>query len=187
MSDSANPARVRTARTVAERLRGRVAGGLLLCLMATWLPAQAQWVWKDAEGRVTASDRPPPRNVPERDILSRPAPQTPPRRAVAPAPAASAPAPQAVVAGREGTLEREVQARRQAAEQQQTAQQRAEQARVATQRAENCSRARGHMAALESGQRMSRTNERGEREILDDRARADELRRAREAIAGNCG
>ena len=42
------------------------------------------------------------------------------------------------------------------------------------QRAENCARARSHMSSLDSGMRLSRTNEKGEREILDDKARAEE-------------
>ena len=35
-------------------------------------PAFAQWKWKDAQGRVTVSDLPPPRSVPDKDILQRP-------------------------------------------------------------------------------------------------------------------
>jgi hypothetical protein len=33
---------------------------------------------------------------------------------------------------------------------------------------------------------MARTNDKGEREILDDKARADEMRRTREIIAADC-
>ena len=36
-------------------------------------PAAAQWKWRDAQGRVQYSDRPPPTTVPDRDILTRPA------------------------------------------------------------------------------------------------------------------
>jgi len=57
---------------------------------------------------------------------------------------------------------------------------------VAAQRRENCGRARAHLASLESGHRIARTNEKGEREILDDRGRADEMRRTREVIASDC-
>jgi len=42
------------------------------------------------------------------------------------------------------------------------------------------------MVALEGGQRMARINDKGERENLDDNARADEMRRAREVIASEC-
>ena len=37
---------------------------------------------------------------------------------------------------------------------------------------DNCQRARSHMASLESGQRVASTNDKGEREILDDNQRA---------------
>jgi hypothetical protein len=163
--------------------------------------AQAQWKWRDASGRITVSDRPPPREVPEKDILSRPqnlpvrgpavvataatpaaaggtAPAATPGGAAAPAaPAASAP-PTA--------LEREVQARRRAAEAEQAAKAKADEERAAARRAENCRMARSQLAGLESGQRIARVNDKGEREVLDDQARAQETARAREVIASEC-
>jgi hypothetical protein len=42
------------------------------------------------------------------------------------------------------------------------------------------------MSTLESGIRLSRTNESGEREILDDKQRADEMQRTRQIIASEC-
>ena len=39
--------------------------------VATW-PAAAQWKWKDARGQVVISDTPPPRDIPERDVLQKP-------------------------------------------------------------------------------------------------------------------
>lgn len=179
--------------TTATPVPGWILRCLLPALGALLLlappAAEAQWVWRDAGGRVTASDRPPPKEVPERDILARPAAgQPPPRRVATAAPAAEAASAPAAVASppRDAALEREVQARRRAAEQEQAARERAETERLAAQRADNCSRAKGHLAALESGQRIARTNERGEREILDDRARAEELRRTREVVASDC-
>lgn len=149
--------------------------------------AQAQWTWRDAQGRLTASDRPPPKEVADKDILSRPA--TTLRRApVATTAAASAASGAAASAPAQpaSPLEAEVEARRRAAEQQAAAKARADDERLAAQRAENCRRARAHASALESGQRMARSNERGEREVLDDKGRADELRLAREVIASDC-
>jgi hypothetical protein len=58
--------------------------------------------------------------------------------------------------------------------------------RLSAQRAENCQRARTQVATLESGQRMARVNAKGEREVLDDKARAEELAQARDAAASNC-
>ena len=164
----------------------------LATLLMTLSPAaDAQWRWRDKNGQVNASDRPPPRDVPDKDILSRPAADA--RRTAAAAAQAAAPASSA-----EGTaaptaasapptaLEREVQARKRSAEQEQAAKAKAEEERLSTQRAENCRAARGHLVALDSGQRISRTNDKGEREVLDDKGRADEQRRAREVVASDC-
>jgi type IV secretory pathway VirB10-like protein len=142
--------------------------------------ALAQWTWRDQNGRITASDLPPPRDIPEKDILKRPDPS---RRIATAPPAASA----ASAAAKPATpLEREVEARKRAAEQEQSAKARAEEEKAKEQRAENCRRARGQIAALESGQRLARTNEKGEREVLDDKGRAEELRRAREITNSDC-
>jgi type IV secretory pathway VirB10-like protein len=159
---------------------------LALLLAAFAVPALAQWTWRDASGQINASDRPPPREVPEKDILSRPVPQAEVRRPAPPADAASAPAAPAAAPAARNVLEREVDARKRAAEQEQAARQRAGEQKLAEQRAENCRRARTHVAALESGQRIARTNDKGEREVLDDKGRADEMRRARQVVASDC-
>ena len=183
-----------TNRPNPDRLRRRPWPGaapalLALILASAWLPATAQWVWRDSNGRVTASDRPPPRDVADKDIVSRPSAVDARRAAaaaVAAADAASAAAGTPVAAAAPPAGERELEARKRAAEQEQSARQRAEEARVAVQRAENCRRARGHVAALEGGQRIVRTNEKGEREVLDDGGRAEELRSVRAVIAADC-
>lgn len=155
---------------------------LALLLMASLPnPASAQWTWRDKTGQVNASDRPPPKDVPDKDILSRPNPEQRPRAAATPAASAAASASAPPTA-----LEREVQARKRAAEQEQAAKAKAEEEVVAAKRAENCRAARNHLAGLESGQRIARTNDKGEREILDDKGRAEEAQRARAAIASEC-
>jgi type IV secretory pathway VirB10-like protein len=179
------PPASRTARIAAL---GSVLAALVL---ATWAPsAQAQWRWRDARGQINVSDRPPPKEIPEKDILSRPTLQVQARAAAAAAPAlpaSGASAPAAAGAAASGTpLQAEVEARRRRAEQEQAARSKAEEERLAAQRAENCRRARAHVAALEGGQRVARVNERGEREVLDDKGRADEMRQAREVIASDC-
>lgn len=151
-------------------------------LAAAWsLPAAAQWKWRDKNGQITVSDLPPPRDVPAKDILSRPDPAAAARPAAAPASAASAPAVAA-----KPPVDKELLARKQAAEQEQAAKAKAENERVSAERAENCKRARSHLAALDSGQRIARYNDKGEREVLDDKGRAEETRRARDVIASDC-
>jgi hypothetical protein len=159
--------------------RGRLAGLVVTALVLTLsLPAAAQWKWRDASGRVTASDLPPPREVPDKDILQRPSSQA---RATP-----AAPAPASAASGAPAAVDKELEARKRAAELQQKTKAKAEEQRLAAVRAENCSRARQHLATLDSGQRMARVNAKGEREIIDDQVRADEARRAREVIASDC-
>jgi len=153
----------------------------LLMVVCLALPAHAQWKWRDKDGRVTASDLPPPREVLDKDITARP-PEV--RRAPdRPALAASA---VVVAAIAKGPLEREVEARKRAAEQELSAKAIADEERLRQQRAVNCQRARGHLAALDSGQRIARMNDKGEREVIDDRMRADEQRQARTVINSDC-
>lgn len=177
-------------RLIADRpfrnLPALLAAVLAFAALVTALPAQAQWTWRDKDGRITVSDLPPPREVPEKDILRKP---NSPARAAAPA-AVTAPAaattPAAPASAPPTALEREVQARKRAADEEKAAKARAEEERNATRRAENCRQARNHLTALESGQRIARTNDKGEREVLDDQGRAKEAQRAREVIASDC-
>jgi hypothetical protein len=159
--------------------------GLTLALLAAATTASAQsiWKWRDASGRMQISDRAPPVDVPDKDILQRPGAA---RSAQPAAPAASA-ASEAITA--DPTLE----ARRKKLQQEQAAQKQgkeaadaAEQERRAAQRADACKRAQSYQKALESGQRVARPNERGEREVLDDASRNEELTRAREAVSSQC-
>lgn len=171
--------------TLLSRCRA-AAPWLLTAALALSLaqPAAAQWKWRDATGRVTASDMPPPRDVPEKDIIQRPGSARP---YVAPPAAASAASAAATAAPRASApVDKELEARRRAAEQQAQAKTKAEEARIAAVRAENCARARSYLQTLDSGMRIARTNDKGEREILDDQARAAEARRARDTIASDC-
>jgi hypothetical protein len=156
--------------------------------------AQAQWKWRDAHGQVQYSDRAPPANVPEKDVLQRPPGQ---RGAVvllpmgAPNPIAGAvPAASAVAAAASGSASSAAQRQRagdDAKKRADEAAQRkiAEEAQV-RQRAENCQQARDQIRLIQDGVRMGRLNAQGEREVLDDTQRARELARAQAAQASEC-
>jgi hypothetical protein len=128
------------------------------------------------------SDIPPPRDIPERDVLQKPD-LVLRRPAPAPAAASGASAPEAAAKPK---VDPELEARRKKTEQEQTDRQKAEEEKVAAGRAENCKRARTHLSSLESGMRLARSNDKGEREILDDKARAEELARTRQIISTDC-
>ena len=161
------------------------AACLAAALVAVALPAQAQWQWRDKSGQVTISDLPPPRDVPDKDILQRPEPA---RKAAAPAlqPAAASSPASAAAAPVRPAGDKELEARKRAAEQEQQAKARADEQKQTAQRADNCRRAHGYLTDLQSGQRIARSNAKGEREVLDDKARAVELRRTNEVIAADC-
>ena len=149
------------------------------------LPAAAQWKWRDKSGIVQYSDTPPPLGIPAQDVLQRPSPTQ--RTFVAPPAAASAAS--ATTLALKGA-DPELEARRRKQEQEKTekgkADERVQAEKVAAAQAENCTRARSHMRTLEEGLRMVRTNPNGEREVLDDKGRAEEKARAREIIASDC-
>jgi hypothetical protein len=145
--------------------------------------AWAQWKWKDGKGQVHISDLPPPRDIPDKDVMQRPNDSV--RRAAAAA-AAQASAASAAAPAPKPKVDPELEARRARQEQEQKAREKAAEDKASSQRSENCQRARQHLATLESGMRIARVNEKGEREILDDKARAEEMQRARQVMASVC-
>lgn len=157
--------------------------GLAALLGATLaLPAAAQWKWRDKNGQTQYSDLPPPSGIAEQDILARPGSAQRHAPLAAPAPASGASAPLLVPKA----VEPELEAKRHKAEQEEAAKKKIEDERLAANRAENCNRAKAQMRTLDSGVRIARSNDKGEREILDDQTRADEGKRARDVAASDC-
>lgn len=145
------------------------------CLAA--FAASAQWQWVDKNGKRVFSDMPPPADVPEKNILKRPGARSAPAAATD---SAAAPAPAA------GGIDKALEERRRQAESAEAAKRKAEEERIARQRAENCAKAQQAKAALDSGGRVTRMNERGEREFLDESAIAAEQQRLQAMINENC-
>lgn len=158
---------------------------MLLCLAATGA-AQAQWKWRYARGNVQYSDMPPPAGTPDKDILQRPyaarptivvsPPGAAASAASAPQPAASAPTRAEQEAGARAKQERDDQA----------AKQKEEEKRIAAVRRDNCQRAQAQLRDLQSGNRIMRTNEKGERVFMDEAQIAAEVNRARDVMTSEC-
>lgn len=159
-----------------------LSGPLLAALVCLALSsaAQAQWKWRDSRGQVHVSDIPPPRDIPEKDVLQRAEPVL--RKPAAAPVAASA---VAAVPGK-APVDAELEERRKRAEQEQATRAKAEDPKAVAIRKDNCQRAREQLATLDSGQRIARVKADGEREILDDEQRAKEARRARDIMASEC-
>jgi hypothetical protein len=162
----------------------RLAGlGLsVLALLALSLPAEAQWKWRDSRGQIHISDIPPPRDVPDKDVLQRP--DSAARKASPPA-APAAPSASAA-ATKPAAADPELEERKRKAEQEQAARQKADEQKAKAARTENCQRAREQLATMESGMRVVRVRPDGEREYLSDEQRNSEAQRARAAIASDC-
>ncbi len=159
------------------------------------LTAFAQWQWLDKDGRKVFSDRSPPAEVQEKDILKRPAgsarPAPPQVTAEAGGPAtkpadtasaalAKASAPK--LSGKDADLE----AKKKKAEADEAAKKKAEEEKAAKAKSENCESAKRNVATLQSGVRIATVNSKGEREFFDDDKRAAETKRAQEIVDTSC-
>ncbi|MBC7617672.1 MAG: DUF4124 domain-containing protein [Candidatus Saccharibacteria bacterium] len=143
--------------------------------------AAAQWQWIDNSGSKVFSDRAPPPDIPAKNILKQPGGI--PKAVPVPSPSISAAAASAPkISGVDKALEE----KKKQAEDAQAAQRKAELDKHAAARAENCKLAKQSKSNFDSGVRIARTNDKGEREVLDDVARASEVKRLEEVMAMDC-
>ena len=153
--------------------------------------ALAQWQWIEKDGSKVFSDRPPPLDIPEKNILRQPGAI----RAKAPEPVMPASGADAAVASatpatpaapKVSGVDKELEAKKKQAEAAEEARKKAEDAKQAKLRADNCARARQAKSTIDSGVRIAQTNAQGERIIMDDAARAAEGKRIDAIIASDC-
>ncbi len=180
-----------------SRMIWTVFGAAVLLLAGSAAHAQA-YKWKDANGRIVYSDQPPPRGTPAANILKAPkgfpaptAAEPPAGAAAATDPAGTKPAagasPAATPKAPMTTAEREADFRKRQAENQKKAQEAEKKAAEESQRQAQCNSLKQNLAALESGQRMVRTDSNGERVFIDDAERARDIQKARQDLAaGKC-
>jgi hypothetical protein len=161
---------------------------LLLVLVATATVGlqnahAAQWKWTDAQGKIQYSDRPPPPDVTDKQILQRPkGGNTAAAKPTSAEPLAALATQKPSAPSTDPALEKKKQA--QAAEEE--AKRKAEEEKRAQIRASNCDKARKYDKALSQGYRVSRVNEKGEREFLDEKGLAEEAANTRRVMSSNC-
>ena len=159
-------------------------------------PSQAQWAWKDGNGRLVYSDRPPPSDIkpanvvrqPNTQVLANPAPASGPlddsgKPSDAKNPDAKNPTP----GGPKTVAEREMEFRKRQQERADGEKKAAEEQTKNAVKTAECDRARGYLKSLEDGVRITRTDASGNREFLDDAQRATEVDRTRKIIQSTCG
>ena len=152
---------------------------VMVLIAGLCLPASAQWKWRDSTGRTQYSDLPPPPGTPESSILLRPA-AAPVRASSAAAAASVASLPPAK------TVEPELEKKLREEKEAKAAQAKLEEQKIAAQKADSCTRARNQLLGLDEGFRVARVNSKGEREVLDDKGRADETQRVKAIIKADC-
>ena len=151
------------------------------------LAVSAQWQWIDKDGKKVFSDRSPPGEIADKNILKRPAGAsraTPPDlgigTATATVAAVRASAPR--LSGKDAQLE----AKKKQAEDEEALKKKGEEEKIAKGKADNCERAKRSILTFESGVRVSTTNAKGEREIMDDKTRASETKRLQDIVVSEC-
>jgi hypothetical protein len=160
--------------------------GLALAAPALCL---AQWQWIDKDGRKVYSDQPPSADVPANKILKAPTGKggsSMPVNEPAPQAAASAPAKPAASAPKLSGKDKELEEKKKLAEAAAAEKKKAQEEEVAKARSENCERAKRAKATFDSGARIAQVNAKGEREYMDDAARAVETKRLQGVIARDC-
>ena len=159
---------------------------LTAAALAVALPAMAQWQWVDKDGSKVFSDRAPPADIKDRDILKQPGVRmTPMPVAKAMALGASANAT-AASAPKAASSETELEAKKKQTEKDEALKKKAEEEKQAIAKQENCDRAKVALRTLQSGVRIASTNAAGEREVINDVKRAEETKRTVAVIDTSC-
>lgn len=165
---------------------------LRYCLLASAVAtisfsAVAQWQWKDAHGQRVYSDRAPPSDIAEKDILKRPGSSAKKdlqadKGALATASAAKGAASTPKLSSTDkGLIEK-----KRKADEDQAAKRKAADEKVQQAKNDNCARARQAKTTYDSGIRVARINAQGEREVMDDSARSAEINRIQAIISSDC-
>jgi hypothetical protein len=146
--------------------------------------AFAQYVWLDEKGVKQYSDMPPPASVPQKRILKAPGLSS---HAATSTPAESAAtAPPGEDAAKDKTplttAEKNADFNKRRTEQAEKEKKSAEEAQRVAENAKRCEQARSYQRALQSGTRIARTDNNGERSFLDDEQRASEAREAQRIL-----
>ncbi len=151
----------------------------LLAFAATASQAQQIKCWNDANGKRTCGDTPPP----GARVTTLKTPSGP----SGPAPSAKGAAAKDAKKGPLTPAEQEQEYRKRQAEAQKAAAKAEEEQKFAEDKRENCQRAQEMLRALESGQRIARTDSKGERYYMDEAQTAQEVTRTRAQVQQACG
>jgi Domain of unknown function (DUF4124) len=168
------------------RRLGRFITAVLL--LSTSGLAGAQYQWKEENGRMVYSDRPPPFGTPLANIIKVPDPKAKVTAPIAkPADSSSnavTNAPKVVAAP--SLADKDLESKKKALEQQKADQKKTQDAEQAAKVSQACKDGEASIRALESGARVAVTNEKGEREVMSDADKAKKLMGLKKDITDHC-
>lgn len=137
--------------------------------------------WKDSNGQTVVSDVPPPPTVKGRRSIGGSQPsvvsEKPAEKSAEDAKAADAP---------KTSAEKDLEFKKRQQEAKEKADKLAKEQTAEADKRVNCERARNIVAALEGNQPVSSYDEQGQRKLMDNTQREQELDRARRAMAESC-
>lgn len=145
----------------------RTATTLLLLLVSSAAYGQI-YTWHDADGKVQYSDVPPAGQADVREIQ----------------PAAGNPAD--VESARRNLAEKEMEFNKRRQDAAKAAAKAEQDQAKAEDRERNCAQAKSYLRSLESGERISRIDAKGERIFLDDSARSQEIGATKRSVESWC-
>ena len=152
------------------------------------LSAFAQWQWVDNEGRKVFSDRAPPVEIKDKNIIKRPADKlnTANLPLIETLASGASTTPTLISTPRLSGKDIELDSRKKKVENEEILKKKLEEEKVSKIKSDICDRARINLATLKSGIRMTSANANGEREYFDEARLAAETLRTQDIIAENC-
>jgi hypothetical protein len=143
---------------------------LALCVTALLFVATANaeiYQWKDENGKTVISDKPPTGNVRQQQKIASDIPAT----------NASTP---------KTTADKEMEFRKRQKEAQENSEKANKEQTASAEKKESCENARRHLQTLESGEKISMRDDKGERYFLDDAQREQDIAKTRQVVQTNC-
>lgn len=159
---------------------------LALAFAATALNASGSalaetYQWKDSSGQTVISDTPPPATVKSRRSIGGNQPSV-----VSEKPAEKVADSTKAPEGPKTTAEKDLEFKKRQQEAKEKADKQAKEQAAEAEKRENCERARRNLAALEANQPMAVMDEQGQRKMMDNSEREQEIERARRFMAETC-
>ena len=147
---------------------------------------QAQYVWVDEKGNKQFSDLPPPANISKDKIIKAPTRSTSATSSTATStgapPAGNVGAANEQLKKPTTTASKNEDYNKRKAEQEEKEKKAAAEQQANSEKSKNCERARAYQKTLESGQRIANTGANGEKNILNDAQREQELKDTQRAL-----